>query len=262
MNTDRRTRQLQAENNVEKCSKLYKDAIDLAIDGTIIYKNRPKNIRHIKENKQRIIFTPTDTVSGLFEVLTSIPKDEKVAILNFASHRNPGGGYLGGSLAQEEALCSESFLYNVLSSDKCVKEFYEPHETEQNDGVYTDDCIYTPNVTFFKEGREANADVITIAAPNWYKYTKEKDDFLAEKLTNAQQTRVRTILEVAIDNNVDNLVLGAFGCGVFRNKPKSMAQVFKYYLSNEFNKDFNIVMFAIPRSNKDNNYSIFKQILV
>ena len=38
----------------------------------------------------------------------------KTAVLNFASYKEPGGGFMAGSQAQEESFCHESFLYNVL----------------------------------------------------------------------------------------------------------------------------------------------------
>ncbi|GAB0103197.1 hypothetical protein JMUB6875_21690 [Nocardia sp. JMUB6875] len=37
-----------------------------------------------------------------------------IAVLNFASARNPGGSYLGGARAQEEDLCRSAPLYRCL----------------------------------------------------------------------------------------------------------------------------------------------------
>ena len=41
---------------------------------------------------------------------------ESICALNFASYKNPGGKFMDGSSAQEECLCHESILYEVLSA--------------------------------------------------------------------------------------------------------------------------------------------------
>ena len=48
-----------------------------------------------------------------------------ITALNFASSRNPGGGYINGSIAQEECLCRQyPALYNSLSAVKNTNLFW------------------------------------------------------------------------------------------------------------------------------------------
>ena len=54
---------------------------------------------------------------------------EKVCCLNFASAKNPGGGFLGGSQAQEESLARASGLYASLQQ---TREYYEFHRQGGN----------------------------------------------------------------------------------------------------------------------------------
>lgn len=102
-------------------------------------------------------------------------RDNKVAIHNFASASNPGGGVVRGSTAQEECLCRCSYLYFCLNSPDMWDGFYTPHKQARNP-LHNDDIIYTPEVTVFKsdtnnpallpENEWYKVNVITCAAPN------------------------------------------------------------------------------------------------
>ena len=102
-------------------------------------------------------------------------RDNKVAVHNFASASNPGGGVVRGSTAQEECLCRCSYLYFCLNSPDMWDGFYTPHKQVRNP-LHNDDIIYTPEVTVFKsdtnnpallpENEWYKVNVITCAAPN------------------------------------------------------------------------------------------------
>ncbi|MEL6107161.1 MAG: TIGR02452 family protein, partial [Planctomycetota bacterium] len=94
---------------------------------------------------------------------------EKTALLNFASARNPGGGFLNGAKAQEEDLCRCSGLYPCLL--ECM-EYYEANR-RQDSLLYTDHMIYSPDVPFFRVRGNGGfltqpftISVITAPAPN------------------------------------------------------------------------------------------------
>ena len=102
-------------------------------------------------------------------------KGMRVAVHNFASATNPGGGVVKGSTAQEECLCRCSTLYSMLNVKEMWNGFYAPHRNAA-DPIHNDDIIYTPDVTVFKtdtinptlmnEKDWYSVDVITCAAPN------------------------------------------------------------------------------------------------
>lgn len=73
----------------------------------------------------------------------------RVAVLNFASATNPGGGVTRGSSAQEESVCRCSTLYPALDTPELWRAFYKFHR-ERRDVRYTDACIYTPGITIVK----------------------------------------------------------------------------------------------------------------
>lgn len=174
-------------------------------------------------------------------------------VLNFASFTRPGGGFIKGAIAQEEALCHASNLYNVLLEFKdkydanfCMRSF--------NTGLYENWAIYSPAIYFKVRDFEAYANVITCPAPNYTVYkTKSDNDILYDGVL---RSRIKYVLDIARNNEQKVLILGAFGCGVFGNDPIKVASIFKELLKDY---KFEKVIFAIPHTN-NGNYDAFKKV--
>ena len=215
-------------------------------------------------------------------------KGMKVCVHNFASFTNPGGGVVNGSSAQEESLCRVSTLYPLLSDKSMMSGFYWKHKdmlkTGEVNATYNDDAIYTPGVVVFKDDNRMqllpknqwmSLDVVTIAAPNLRsnpnnKWNPEPSKAVTVKpmeLLALHRQRARRLFSIAKANNVEVLILGAFGCGAFRNPPEIVARAYKEILV-EFEHDFKTVEFAVYCSKHDqavnpsgNNYEVFKRVL-
>lgn len=200
--------------------------------------------------------------------------NKKVAVLNFASATTPGGGVKKGSSAQEEALCRVSNLYLCLTDKKLWNTFYQKNRDAKNN-IHTDDIIYTPNVIVLKdddlnsynESDWFSVDVITCAAPNLRERPENsfnKDlgapiSLTEEELYKVHYKRAIKIMEVASSENVEVLILGAFGCGAFKNDPSVVAKAYKDALEN-FRFAFKEVEFAVYCSPRDpTNFNEFKK---
>lgn len=166
--------------------------------------------------------------------------------LNFASAKNPGGGFLNGAHAQEEGLARSSGLYESLLS---AREYYDFHRA-QGDLLYSDHMIYSPDVPVFRDdsGRlleePYGVTFLTSPAPN---RGAIRDAAKAGQVPAALRLRARKVLAVALANGHTRLVLGAWGCGVFRNDPAEVAEVFAEALrpGGEFADRFEHVVFAV-----------------
>jgi uncharacterized protein (TIGR02452 family) len=169
-----------------------------------------------------------------------------VAVLNFASARNPGGGYVRGAKAQEEALCRASALYETLLE---APEYYEVHRAERS-AFYTDRVIHSPGVPVFRDDRGELLEVpfragfLTSPAPNAGTIRRQEPERAAE-IPAALARRAGLVLEVAALHGYRRLVLGAWGCGVFQNDPAEVAGAFRGLLQGRFEKVFDQVVFGI-----------------
>lgn len=194
---------------------------------------------------------------------------KKVCVLNFASATNPGGGVVRGSSAQEECLCRCTTLYPCLNSNELWTWFYAPHRKAANQ-LYNNDCIYTPQVCVFKSDTRFPemlprnewwfTDIISCAAPNLRE--KPGTDNKAVKISNAEleellTSRIRRIFQLAAANENDVLILGAFGCGAFRNPPELVARVFRKVME-EYIGCFDTIEYAVYHTERETaNYNAF-----
>jgi uncharacterized protein (TIGR02452 family) len=176
----------------------------------------------------------------------------KTCILNMASAKQRGGGVERGAMAQEEELCRRSNLWYAL-----LPEYYPVGET---------DFIYSKNIKFFKDSEynlinRFKCDVITVAAPNLRNLIFEEldEDWYFDIITE----KIKQILLMPLQNKCENLVLSAFGCGVFRNDPLFISKMFEAGIL-ENSLPYKNIVFAIT-GKKDNNenfetfYKTFKK---
>jgi len=205
--------------------------------------------------KPNISVINSDSVSAL----TEYSRLGKTCVLNMASYKRPGGGVRNGARAQEECLFRCSNLIQVVPNS-----FYP---LQENEALYTKDAI------FFKDKEydymdPVECDVVTIAALRLHgvigedgKMSYESDVTDYRKIT---KDKIRLMVSLAAKNGVQNLILGAWGCGVFKNDPNLMSQYFSEVLIGEgYSVDFRNVVFAVinDHNSVDNNYEIFHKNL-
>ena len=190
---------------------------------------------------------------------------EHLGVLNFASARNPGGGWLTGAKAQEESLCLCSALYDSLMTDEAQQYYTENFKHPLPD--YTDNMVFSPKVPFFKNGDYKNvdyvlADVITCPAINRGAILKRVDMRKGVKESDLDmKNRMFKILLEFKERGCKTLVLGAFGCGVFDNDPNVVAKNWIDLINLEvFENSFDKIVFAVfDRPPKMACYSAFER---
>lgn len=170
----------------------------------------------------------------------------RVAALNFASAKNPGGGFLTGAQAQEESLARSSALYASLLT---APEFYQAHRRHPSN-LYTDALIVSPDCPVFRDDVAGLLPVpypvtfVTSAAPNAGAVAKSSPGEW-DRIPDVPRRRAEAVLAAAHAHRCDGLVLGAWGCGVFRNDPAAVAGAFAGHLTGLWAGRFRRVAFSV-----------------
>jgi uncharacterized protein (TIGR02452 family) len=235
---------------------------EAAIQGTQFY--LPKELESLElptaQFQTQITVTPESTLEAMQRLTQN---DLQLAALNFASAKNPGGGFLRGAQAQEESLARSSGLYACLQH---APDFYQYHR-HHTDLRYSHRMIYSPNVPFFKNDNgdllelPYTASIITSAAPNYGALEKNQPQHLTS-VPSVLAARAELVLRLAAHCQHRHLVLGAWGCGVFKNPPEWVAETFLELLNGTYKGVFESVVFAVyDRSKQQNVLGAFQQVL-
>ena len=176
---------------------------------------------------------------------------QDVVCLNFASAKNPGGGFLGGSQAQEESIAWSTGLYN------CQMKAWDYYEVNRHTKtcIYTDNMIYSPYVPIIKNEAGTNLDNLTLAsiitapAVN-FGVVKKREPHRIPEVEIIMKRRIAKVLAIALEHGHQAIVLGAWGCGVFQNDPKDIAPWFKEVIDTQFKDEFEKIVFAVYAKNE------------
>ena len=251
------------------------NAVNESIEKTVIYSKDIDEINAIKKHGE-VRVSQNRSFEAAIKLHNEFP-NKRIGVLNFASATTPGGGVTKGSSAQEESLCRVSTLYNVLNTKYLFDHFYSLNRNINNP-LHDDTVIYSPNIVICKSDSDrpirlkkedfVKVDVLTCAAPNLREkpgnlYNFDGDTSIKvsdDELYQIHVKRAKRILDVALINNIDILVLGAFGCGAFKNNPYIVAKAYKDILK-VYRSYFDLIEFAIFTNEYNReNYLAFKTV--
>ncbi|RYP52293.1 hypothetical protein DL768_002505 [Monosporascus sp. mg162] len=211
-------------------------------------------------------------------------RNQRVAVLNLASERTPGGGWLSGAAAQEEALCYRSSL--SLSLHRA----YYP--LAPRSAVYTRDVVVvrssmgsghrlllqtplTPqqlpvvSVVSVAGVRKPEVDEVAAATGDGGggRGQRPRGERMFRHVADRDLTRdkMRLALRVAAAEGHELLVLGALGCGAFGGPPDDVARCWLGVLEEpEFAGGwFREVWFAVldKDGRPGGNFDVFERVL-
>ena len=231
-----------AQQHATRMEQLFANEIRQSVDNTKRYTQRSTFVQRRPANANMNVGAARfGTIDGC---LLFADDGGKTAFLDFASFKNPGGGFLNGSSAQEEAVCAASNLFNILSRQQDwynENRRYNPRDSRIQP-LYANRALYVPDVVLKTSEPDEwfTADSIVVAAPNWKEARRRGCD--ADMNDVVLEHRIKFVCDIAEQNEVDNLVLGAFGCGVFQQSPSRVAYLFSKYI---YDKGFSNVVFAV-----------------
>ncbi|KAI1162726.1 hypothetical protein F5B18DRAFT_365024 [Nemania serpens] len=233
--------------------------------------------------------TNEDTLNAAIRLLES-DKDEQdgpdqspPAILNFANSRTPGGGWMNGAMAQEEAICYRSSLalsldpdlYPLRKDEGIYSRYVLVMRGDMSSGhhrmsaelarlpvvsVLTIPALRNPEIRSF----QLRTSYTVAGEPSILRETwRDKHVFRHDHDRDITKGKMRLALRMAARHDHRKLVLGALGCGVFGNPPEDIAHCWLSVLrEDEFSGNrWSDVCFAVYDPKHEGNHEIFREVL-
>ena len=196
-------------------------------------------------DRSKIYFEKMDTISAVIKYAKPYFCSPTVDFLVFASSKHYGGGVWTGAKAQEEDIFRCTDLY--LMKDEIEKKYYPLK------GILSIDCHIVRDRNYNDLDRYVPARAFFAAAPNLNKTMNDP------KLDVDFYTRMLCLTDATLYHSTNNvMVIGAWGCGVFKNDPKDVAEMFKHIMPLLLDDYKGGVVVAIP---DERMLNIFKEVL-
>jgi uncharacterized protein (TIGR02452 family) len=243
------------------------------LEGSVLYQNELKANRHEEKKSSVVEVRQLDTLQAARLL-------ENPLVLNMANRHQPGGGVLSGAGAQEEYLFRVSNYYRSLYQFSDIGlSFDVPRRQESYPLDRNHGGVYSSHVAVFR-GTEQEGypkleqpsvfSFVAVAAINEPNLMRDHNDhyWLEDSFIEPTKRKIRTIFNIALVHDHENLVLGAFGCGAFKNPPNHIARLFKEVLEEPLYKNqFSHIIFAILDNhnsyryfNPEGNFKPFQQV--
>lgn len=220
--------------------------------GTEFY-DSPQTVHHIPTMINETI-VKVENIDCLLAAKNLLNEGYHPAVLNMASRQNPGGGVQNGAGAQEENLFRRSILFQSLyqfapfASNFGLHKSKHQYPLDRNFGG-----IYTPHATVFRGTEQDGYPLLDtpyqmsfIAVAGINRPALASPERIAPELVEPIKNKIRTIFRIGLLHGHDSLVLGALGCGAFRNPPSHIARLFHEVMEEkEFKNKYRLLLFAI-----------------
>lgn len=198
------------------------------------------------DNNCKYDFTESDTISEALKESNGV-SNPQLGILVFASAHSPGGGFKNGAMAQEESIAYCSNLYRC-QTNFMGRAYYDTNESVRNP-IYTNTML-TSCITIFRDSKldllKNPVNVTALTAPAVNRGVGIKGHMSSKVLDDAMYLRMKYILYLFAESGCTDIVLGAFGCGVFKNSPITVSQYWYDLLVKEnIGRFFDKVTFAV-----------------
>nr|XP_047139980.1 uncharacterized protein LOC124815369 [Hydra vulgaris] len=171
-----------------------------------------------------------------------------VTVMNFASKINCGGGYIINSRGQEEDLC------------KVMPALYYSLKEYVKYPFPGDSVLITPKIGILRKNNknydmldtQLDVGVVSASAPNL-----QHEYFDEERVKRTLKNMYCAVKKYIPDT--DTLILGAWGCGAYRNDPSRMAKIMND-INLKYGGHFKTIVFSVPDPNSENASEFKKHI--
>ena len=169
----------------------------------------------------------TEVAFASGDIVGAVLRAQKpVAVLDDASYRYAGGGYLRGWRGPEEDLCAEGNLYPILESFQSG--YYAANKQTASGELFTSRALAIPGVMFSRNGEIAECAVCAMAAPNRTRALQRNRSERECDLALAE--RVAAALAVLASFGAQTVVVPAFGCGQAGNPAAEVARLMREWV--------------------------------